>query len=132
MSKIELRDGGEILGMGGPFRGQLYINGALVDKEAMAEPLCDPLAEWCVYVAYRCHTRWRKDVRFWIHAYHLSTGHLVRYQSAFEMVVLSDINSETVVVKRAFHAHYKGDLMEMPLPHFDETNRVASPWMDVV
>jgi hypothetical protein len=72
MAKVELRNGKEILGMGGPWMGQLHIDGALVDAEVMAEPICDHLAQWCVYIAYRCPTRWRKDVRFWLHAYHFS------------------------------------------------------------
>jgi hypothetical protein len=128
MPKVELRNGNEILGMGGPWMGQLYVDGALVDEEAMAEPICDHLAQWCVYMAYRCPTRWRKDVRFWLHAYHLSTGSIVRYQSAFGMVVLIDVEPEAVVVKHAFHAHFEGDVMRLPLPRFGPTNRVAIPW----
>jgi len=129
--KIELRNSAEILGMGGPGMGELFIDGALIDAEVMEEPLSDTEGQWCVYVVYRCATRWRKDVRFWVHACHLSTGRLMRFEREFDMVVLCEVDSRTAVVKHAFHKDYKGDVMEIPLPHFDTTNGATPSWKDI-
>jgi hypothetical protein len=128
MASIELRNATEILGMGGPGRGELFIDGALIDAEVMEEPLCDTEGLWCVYVVYRCATRWRKDVHFWLHAYQLSTGRIVRFDRDFDMVVLCEVGSRTALVKHAFHKDYKGEVLELPLPQLDKTNRAAPPW----
>ncbi|MBL0128755.1 MAG: hypothetical protein IPP83_15145 [Flavobacteriales bacterium] len=130
-AKLELRNAGEILGMGGPFMGDLFVDGALVDNEVMDEAMNTEDGEWCVYVKYSCEGRWRKDVRFRVCAYHVKSKQLVQHERAVEMLVLYGVQRTAIAVKVAFHKQYAGRLIRIPLPVLSPEGKIAKPWSQV-
>ncbi len=131
MAKVEWRNAGEILGMGGPWMGELYIDDRLVNDKVMDAPLCDEAGEWCVYVVQCGEPKWMKDVRFRLNAYHIPSGRRGAFDLERDMLVLCEVGKGGAVVKHAFHKDHDGDMMAIPLPRFDEDKAIRLPWSEI-
>jgi hypothetical protein len=131
MAKIEWRNAGEILGMGGPWMGELCIDGVLIDGQVMDGPLCDEGEEWCVYVVQQGKPKWMKSVRFQLNAYHIPSGRRVAFDLERDMLVLCEVGKGVAVVKHAYHKDHDGDKMPVPLPQFDEDEAIRLPWSEI-
>jgi hypothetical protein len=131
MANVELRNASEMLGMGGPWMGELHVDGILVDSQVMDAPMCDEREEWCVYVAYMGKPRWREDVRFRVNAYHIPTGKRAEFDLERDMLVLCEVRRDAAVLKQAFDKNYKCEVIRIPLPELDGTGAIQLPWTEI-
>jgi hypothetical protein len=102
--KLSWNNPEEILGMGGPWIGELILDQTKISNNSVVGNfLFDGKTDRIYFVKYNRISKWAKDNFFSIHYYNLNSGKLAMLDKAYQKVYLESIEETGLVIFNAFH-----------------------------
>lgn len=101
----EFKSPNQIMSMGGPWVGDLYINDEFVANDiVMDNEIINEMARHIFFVKFFNVSRWRSKNYFKINFYDLNTKHLFEFDRKFDMVFISKyLDKSNLEIYHAFH-----------------------------
>lgn len=95
----------QILNMGGPWVGNLYINDKLVDEDIIIDNyILDKNCEKIYFIKYKKVSKWMDNNKFFLRYWELSSKKLFEYELSFNFIFLVDIKNENeIIYYKSFH-----------------------------
>src|SRR5688572_17974777 len=99
-----IKNGYQIMGMGGPYLGELFLDDALICGDCLTDNLiyCNETGEM-VFVKFHSVSRWQKDNYFTINFLDLTTRIITQSGTAFKMVYVKSVTADKLEIFHAFH-----------------------------
>ena len=98
----------QILGMGGPYIGELFFDNILVTDNVVTNGRFKDIAEQRYYfVRWFKQSKWAKDICFRVCYFDINTGQKFYYKKSFHALFLVEKVSEKLKIYRAFHTSYE-------------------------
>jgi hypothetical protein len=103
--KIQWEKPEEILGMGGPWIGNLLINEKIVSVSVIVDNFVfDKITNRFFFVKYIQISKWASKNYFSIFFYSIASGELITLEEKYRMVYLDSINDKAeLVIYKSFH-----------------------------
>jgi hypothetical protein len=103
--KLVWTDEQEILGMGGPWVGNLYLDDKWISDNVLADnALVDSAKTRIYFVKYNRVSKWRDENFFTLQYYDWTKGAVFHLNGkAYDMLYLESIEVDQIAAHRAFH-----------------------------
>ncbi|MBQ0738619.1 hypothetical protein [Aquimarina celericrescens] len=104
-SNIKFEDPHQILGMGGPWIGKLYIQDELVSQNVVVDNFFqDKKLNRVYFIIYKKTSRWLKKNYFYVAFFDLKSKIVFQYDNKFDMIYINEVcNGEELSYYDAFH-----------------------------
>ena len=112
---------GETLGMGGPFTGDLYLNGRkLKGKYVVGEPKFSVNGKYLLVTKYNVEGRGREDIHFTLVVLDFSTGLAYESHLKFKLLTIESITDKRIICYESTHNQFedKKRMVEFSLETF--------------
>jgi hypothetical protein len=105
----------EILGMGGPWIGDLYLNRVKVTSNIILNNIVyNPTNNMILVVKYNSVSKWANKNFFSILGISLNNGNIIYYKQQFDAVFIKRIfNTDEIEISHAFHDEGKVEKIEL-------------------
>ena len=103
--KIEFQNPRQIINMGGPWIGDLYIGGLLIDNNVIVENVIykQDLDSY-LFIKYHNISKWQKDNYFTINLWDKANDLKKESDDKFDMLYISEgSNNDEILIYKAFH-----------------------------
>lgn len=104
--EIEFENMNQILNMGGPWVGDLIVEGNKIASNVFDEYLLkedETGAVLLYFVTYSDDSKWMNENGFFVNKYNLETHELKQFKKRFEKIFLESIDSNVLTYHDAFH-----------------------------
>lgn len=104
-NEVSISNPYQIINMGGPWVGNLLVNGSLIAQDVLIDNIIgDELENRVYFVKYHNVSQWKNENFFTIYYIDLITGIIHMIDLKFDMIFVENINKDELVYYEAFHS----------------------------
>ncbi len=114
--KVEWKDVDQILGMGGPWIGQLTIDGTRIEDDCIVDnTIYEASLNTLFFAKYISNSKWARDNYFVVGMVDMSSLEVTLSDESFTMIYLDSIEEGKLVYHSAFHGEFEKNRREIRL-----------------